>query len=143
MGLIPLPKLRAQVVPDSYDTATGYEEEAPAYVEGGYPSELGDEVPPDGEGGPTLDQPRYGSTEQGGTMIECCEGSGFHSVLPDQLFHEIVDQDTGHRLDDGQTGLAFELRTSLAPPQVDGPPVVRQQPAGCTSAPGIPTKSTL
>jgi phenylacetate-coenzyme A ligase PaaK-like adenylate-forming protein len=48
---------------------------------------------------------RYGSTEQGGTMIECCEGSGFHSALPDQMFHEIIDQDTGRRLDDGQTGM--------------------------------------
>src|SRR5690606_35405296 len=32
---------------------------------------------------------RYGSTEQGGTMVECCEGSGFHSVFPDQIHHEI------------------------------------------------------
>jgi phenylacetate-CoA ligase len=51
---------------------------------------------------------RYGSTEQGGTMIECCDGSGFHSVLPDQLFHEIVDSATGRRLADGEAGhLAF------------------------------------
>lgn len=51
---------------------------------------------------------RYGSTEQGGTMIECTDGSGFHSVLPDQLFHEIVDPETGRRLPDGTTGhLAF------------------------------------
>ena len=47
---------------------------------------------------------RYGSTEQGGTMIECCDGSGFHSVLPDQLFHEVVDPATGARLPDGQAG---------------------------------------
>jgi phenylacetate-CoA ligase len=47
---------------------------------------------------------RYGSTEQGGTMIECCDGSGFHSVLPDQLFHEIVDPETGARRADGETG---------------------------------------
>ncbi|MBV9538611.1 MAG: phenylacetate--CoA ligase family protein [Acidisphaera sp.] len=47
---------------------------------------------------------RYGSTEQGGTMIECCDGSGFHSVLPDQLFHEIVEPETGKRLADGETG---------------------------------------
>ncbi len=51
---------------------------------------------------------RYGSTEQGGTMIECCEGSGFHSAMPDQLFHEIIDPDNGARLPDGQPGmLAF------------------------------------
>lgn len=48
---------------------------------------------------------RYGSTEQGGTMIECCEGSGFHSAVPDQLFHEIVDPETGNRLPDGQDGM--------------------------------------
>lgn len=51
---------------------------------------------------------RYGSTEQGGTMIECCEGSGFHSVFPDQIFHEIIDEESGKRLEDGQDGmLAF------------------------------------
>lgn len=48
---------------------------------------------------------RYGSTEQGGTMIECCEGSGFHSGAPDQLFHEIVDDKTGRRLNDGESGM--------------------------------------
>ena len=48
---------------------------------------------------------RYGSTEQGGTMIECCEGSGFHSGLPDQLFHEVVDDETGRRLPDGTPGM--------------------------------------
>lgn len=48
---------------------------------------------------------RYGSTEQGGTMIECCEGSGFHSGLPDQLFHEVVDDETGRRLPDGAPGM--------------------------------------
>ena len=45
---------------------------------------------------------RYGSTEQGGTMIECRDGSGFHSAAPDQLFHEIVDDQTGQRLADGE-----------------------------------------
>ena len=34
---------------------------------------------------------RYGSTEQGGTMIECQDGGGFHSLAPDQLFHEVVN----------------------------------------------------
>ena len=51
---------------------------------------------------------RYGSTEQGGTMIECQEGAGFHSGVPDQLFHEVIDPATGARLPDGATGmLAF------------------------------------
>ena len=51
---------------------------------------------------------RYGSTEQGGTMIECQEGAGFHSLVPDQLFHEVVNPETGTRLADGQSGmLAF------------------------------------
>ncbi len=48
---------------------------------------------------------RYGSTEQGGTMIECCDGSGFHSSMPDQVFHEVVDADTGTRLADGEPGM--------------------------------------
>ena len=48
---------------------------------------------------------RYGSTEQGGTMIECCDGSGFHSSMPDQVFHEVVDVETGARLADGETGM--------------------------------------
>lgn len=48
---------------------------------------------------------RYGSTEQGGTMIECRDGSGFHSSMPDQVFHEIVDDETGERLADGQNGM--------------------------------------
>lgn len=48
---------------------------------------------------------RYGSTEQGGTMIECCDGSGFHSCLPDQLYHEVIDEETGRRLPDGETGM--------------------------------------
>jgi len=51
---------------------------------------------------------RYGSTEQGGSMVECKEGSGFHSLAPDQIFHEVVDPADGRRLADGETGmLAF------------------------------------
>jgi phenylacetate-coenzyme A ligase PaaK-like adenylate-forming protein len=51
---------------------------------------------------------RYGSTEQGGSMVECQEGSGFHSLAPDQLFHEIIDEATGTRHPEGQKGmLAF------------------------------------
>lgn len=51
---------------------------------------------------------RYGSTEQGSSMVECTEGSGFHSLAPDQVFHEVVDPETGGRLPDGAAGpLAF------------------------------------
>ena len=51
---------------------------------------------------------RYGSTEQGSSMVECKPGSGFHSLAPDQLFHEVVDVDSGERLGDGERGmLAF------------------------------------
>jgi len=51
---------------------------------------------------------RYGSTEQGGSMVECTPGSGFHSLAPDQIFHEVVDGESGRRLNDGETGmLAF------------------------------------
>ena len=51
---------------------------------------------------------RYGSTEQGSSMVECQEGSGFHSLAPDHLFHEVVDPATGARLNDGEPGqLAF------------------------------------
>jgi phenylacetate-coenzyme A ligase PaaK-like adenylate-forming protein len=51
---------------------------------------------------------RYGSTEQGASMVECREGSGFHSLAPDQVFHEVLDAETGARLADGETGmLAF------------------------------------
>lgn len=51
---------------------------------------------------------RYGSTEQGGSMVECQEGSGFHSLAPDQIFHEVVEGENGRRLPEGETGmLAF------------------------------------
>jgi phenylacetate-coenzyme A ligase PaaK-like adenylate-forming protein len=53
----------------------------------------------------TLIVNRYGSTEQGGTMIECQDGSGFHSSMPDQVFHEIVDDESGERLADGEAGM--------------------------------------
>lgn len=56
----------------------------------------------------TLIVNRYGSTEQGGTMIECAEGSGFHSGVPDHLFHEVLDADNFGRIPDGEPGmLAF------------------------------------
>lgn len=48
---------------------------------------------------------RYGSTEQGGSMVECREGSGFHSLAPDQIFHEVVDGESGKRLPEGETGM--------------------------------------
>ncbi|MGH3661174.1 MAG: phenylacetate--CoA ligase family protein [Micromonosporaceae bacterium] len=48
---------------------------------------------------------RYGSTEQGVSMVECAEGSGFHSIGPDHVFHEVVHPDTSERLADGQQGM--------------------------------------
>ena len=48
---------------------------------------------------------RYGSTEQGGSMVECQEGSGFHSLAPDQVFHEVVENENGRRLPAGETGM--------------------------------------
>lgn len=48
---------------------------------------------------------RYGCTEQGGGMVECTRGSGFHSLAPDQMFHEVTDPQTGRRLPDGESGL--------------------------------------
>ncbi len=38
-------------------------------------------------------------------MVECQDGAGFHSLAPDQVFHEVVDPQTGERLADGQTGM--------------------------------------
>ncbi|MGH8995700.1 MAG: phenylacetate--CoA ligase family protein [Acidimicrobiales bacterium] len=51
---------------------------------------------------------RYGSTEQGSSMVECTPGSGFHDLAPDSVFMEVVDPDSGRRLPDGEEGiLAF------------------------------------
>jgi phenylacetate-CoA ligase len=51
---------------------------------------------------------RYGSTEQGSSMVECTPGSGFHNLAPDQVYLESVDPETGQRRPDGQRGaLAF------------------------------------
>lgn len=56
----------------------------------------------------TLILNRYGSTEQGGSMVECQEGSGFHSIAPDHIFHEVINTESGQRLPDGEPGmLAF------------------------------------
>ncbi len=48
---------------------------------------------------------RYGSTEQGASMVECTDGSGFHILAPDQVFHEVIDTATGKRLPDGEKGM--------------------------------------
>lgn len=51
---------------------------------------------------------RYGSTEQGSSMVECTPGSGFHDLAPDSVFMEVVDEASGKRLPDGEVGsLAF------------------------------------
>lgn len=56
----------------------------------------------------TIVRNRYGSTEQGGSMVECTEGAGFHALAPDQLFHEAVNPATGRRCGEDETGmLAF------------------------------------
>lgn len=47
---------------------------------------------------------RYGSTEQGVSMIECVEGAGFHSLAPDTVFHEVIDEETGARMAEGEMG---------------------------------------
>jgi phenylacetate-CoA ligase len=48
---------------------------------------------------------RYGSTEKGVSMVECSPGSGFHNLAPDQIFHEVVDDSTGQRVQDGTPGM--------------------------------------
>lgn len=54
---------------------------------------------------------RYGSTEQGGSMVECAPGSGFHSLAPNELYHEVIDQN-GNSCADGVSGdLAFTQLT--------------------------------
>jgi phenylacetate-CoA ligase len=35
---------------------------------------------------------RYGSTEQGSSMVECTPGGGFHDLAPDSVFMEVVDE---------------------------------------------------
>lgn len=48
---------------------------------------------------------RYGSTEQGSSMVECEPGRGFHNLAPDQIFPEVLDPGTSERLPDGEQGL--------------------------------------
>jgi len=47
---------------------------------------------------------RYGSTEAGVSMIECTPGTGYHDLTPDQVLCEVVDPDSGRRVDDGEEG---------------------------------------
>jgi len=46
-----------------------------------------------------------GFTEMQGTTLECSEGGGMHLSAPDLHFLEIVDEETGKRLPDGEKGL--------------------------------------
>lgn len=51
---------------------------------------------------------RYGSTEQGSSMVECVPGSGFHDLAPDSVLMEVLDPETGRSMPDGEQGeLAF------------------------------------
>ncbi len=47
----------------------------------------------------------YGFTEMQGAMPECDDFSGCHNPAPDLNFFEIVDEETGKRLQDGERGL--------------------------------------
>ena len=40
-------------------------------------------------------------------------GSGFHSLAPDQVFHEVVDEGNGRRLPEGETGMLAFTQTRL------------------------------
>ncbi len=46
---------------------------------------------------------RYGSTESGG-LAQCREEGDWHNPSPELLYHEVVDQDTGQPLPDGERG---------------------------------------
>ena len=46
---------------------------------------------------------RYGSTESGG-LAQCREDGDWHNPVPELLFHEVVDPNTGRRLPDGERG---------------------------------------
>jgi phenylacetate-CoA ligase len=47
----------------------------------------------------------YGFTEMQGAMPECTDFSGCHNAAPNLYFFEVVDEDTGKRLPDGERGL--------------------------------------
>ncbi len=46
---------------------------------------------------------RYGSTESGG-LAQCREEGDWHNPAPEILYHEVVDQETGRPLPDGERG---------------------------------------
>ena len=46
---------------------------------------------------------RYGTTESGG-LAQCCEEGDWHNPAPEQLYHEVVDPQTGEPLPDGERG---------------------------------------
>ena len=47
----------------------------------------------------------YGFTEMQGAMPECTEFSGCHNPSPNLYFFEVVDEETGKRVADGERGL--------------------------------------
>jgi phenylacetate-CoA ligase len=47
----------------------------------------------------------YGFTEMQGAMPECTDFSGCHNPSPNLYFFEVVDEETGKRLPDGERGL--------------------------------------
>ena len=47
----------------------------------------------------------YGFTEMQGAMPECTEFSGCHNPAPNLYFFEVVDEETGKRVADGERGL--------------------------------------
>ena len=47
----------------------------------------------------------YGFTEMQGAMPECTDFSGCHNPAPNLYFFEVVDEETGKRLPDGERGL--------------------------------------
>jgi phenylacetate-CoA ligase len=46
---------------------------------------------------------RYGTTESGG-LAQCHEDGPWHNPVPELLYHEVVDPETGRRLPDGERG---------------------------------------
>ena len=47
----------------------------------------------------------YGMTETQGPAMECVELGGMHQPSPEQFFFEVIDQDTGEPLPDGEPGM--------------------------------------
>lgn len=47
----------------------------------------------------------YGFTEMQGALPECTDFSGCHNMAPNLYFFEVVDEETGKRLADGERGL--------------------------------------